>query len=642
MWLDYDDIGPGEEFADALAQALAQSDNLLAIIGPDWLTAEKQGRRRLDDPEDWVRREVAAGLAGRAVVTPVLVGHALLPTVEELPEPLQALPGRQAIEVRPEHFDDDVEELIRRMGGWRRRWRGFPLWAWAVAVTVVAGLLLVAFVVRRNMAPLIDPQQIEAVADVPEEIDLRSWVTDDRDGELTFVTDFVSENAGSVENLGDGRVVYTAPRGFYGDDSFEFSVSDEGREESSGTAHVDVLLGAMSGAFNVAVAELAVTGAEEEVGLDLSEAMYDQIVQDLSAQTDVDVEVAEPSAVRVLRGDTSEARAEAAAELAERVEADVVVFGTVEMAEGLTDVAAEFFVSDRGLTGAEELAGVYPLDTIQLATTDPIAVRRRTAESLQPKILSLTQLVLGLSHYQLNELDEYAEAETLFEDALASWPGLKGREVVLSLLGNVTGLQNDVDTAEGYFADALSLDPDYARARFGAAEVTYQRSRGQPCGRIGEKADVAGLEDAVAQFEEVIDLPGPPLAFIPERARIEIGKIYECLHMNGGGHLEEAREILEDAIDDISDETRLVDLTADAHFSLGLYHLLKGNGGAAIAEFETALNTTRNSLRKRGFYHSMALIYLCQFDEPELADTYYQEAEAIAGPPLEPLECPAP
>ena len=634
MWLDHDDIKPGEEFSDALDDALAQSDNLLAIIGPDWLTAEKDGGRRLDDPEDWVRREVAAGLAGRAAVTPVLVGHAQLPEVEELPEPLKTLPGRQAIEVRPEHFDDDVEQLIRRMGGWRRRWRGFPLWAWAVAVTVVAGLLLVAFVVRRNMAPLIDPQLIEAVADVPEEIDLRSWVTDDRDGELTFVTDFVSENAGSVENLGGGRVVYTAPRGFYGDDSFEFSVRDEGREESSGTAHVDVLLGAMSGAFNVAVAELAVTGAEQEVGLDLSEAVYDQIVQDLSAQTDVDVEVAEPGAVRLLPGDTSEARAEAAAELAERVEADVVVFGTVDMSDGLTDVAAEFFVSDRGLTGAEELSGIYPLDTVSLATTDPVAVRRRTAESLQPRIHALTQMALGLSHYQLNE---YSEAETLFQEALASWPGTNGLEVVLSLLGNVRGLQKDLNGAEGYFADALSLDPNYARARFGTAEVTYQRSRGQRCRGSGE-ADIAGLEDAVAQFEEVVDLPGPPLAFIPERARIEIGKIYQCLYSNGAGHLEEARELLDDVITDISDETRLVDLTADAHFSLGTYHLLKGDRGEAIAEFETAVNTTRNDIRKRGFYYSMAFIQ-CQLDEPDRAETYYREAEAIPGPPLDPLRC---
>ena len=115
-----------------------------------------------------MRREVAAGLAGRAVVTPVLVGHAQLPTIEELPEPLQGLPGRQAIEVRPERFDDDVRDLTRRIGGWRRRWRGFPLWAWALAVTAVAGLLFVAFLVRRNMAPLVDPEQIEAVAGVPQ------------------------------------------------------------------------------------------------------------------------------------------------------------------------------------------------------------------------------------------------------------------------------------------------------------------------------------------------------------------------------------------------------------------------------------------------------------------------------------------
>ena len=519
------------------------------------------------------------------------------------------------------------------MGGWRRRWRGFPLWAWALAATAVAGLLLVAFVVRRNMAPLIDPQQIEAVAGEGREIDILDWVTDDRDGVLTLVADLVSDEQGTVENLGDGRVVYTAPRDFYGNDSFGFSVSDEGREVTTATAHIEVLLGAMSGAFNVAVAELAVTGADQEMGLDLSQAVYDQIAQDLG-DTEVKVGVAEPRAVRVLSGDTPEARAQAAAELAERVEADVVVFGTVESRPGQTDVIPEFFVSSRNLSGAEELSGVYPLDTIKVNSTDPLTVRRQTVSSLQPKILALTQLVLGLSHYQLNE---YSEAEALFEEALASWPGTNGRVVVLSFLGNVNGLQGDLDAAEGYFADALSLDPEYARARFGAAEVSFHRSRGPACAGSGA-ADVAGLEDAVTQFEEVGELPGPPLVFIPERARVEIAKIYQCLFLNGGGHLEEAREILEAVIDHVSDETRLDDLTADAHFSLVLYHLLEGNQETAIAEFETAVDTTRNDLRKRGFYHSMA-VYMCQIDQPELAETYYREAEAITGPPLDPPQC---
>ncbi len=636
-WLDHDKIKPGEEFAKALADALAQSDVLLAVIGPDWLTAEKDGARRLEDPEDWVRREITAGLSGRAVVTPVLVGHAKLPAVEELPEPLQALPGRQAIEVRPERFDDDVKELVRRIGGWRRRWRGFPLWAWAVAITAVAGLLLLAFLVRRNMAPLIDPVRVEAVAGVPTEIDLLSWVKDDREGVLTLLPESGSENKGSVEDLGNGRVLYTAPRDFYGDDSFDFRVRDAGRLESAGTAHVDVLLGAMDGAFNVAVAELIVSGAEPEVGLDISNAIYDQISEDL-IETDVDIKVAEPEMVGVLRGDTSETRAEAAAELAERIEADVVVFGIVAMTGGQTDISAEFFVSDRGLTGAEELAGVYPLDTVELSTTDPIAVQRSTAQHLQPRIRALTQLALGLSHYQLNE---YPEAETLFEEALALWPGSNGREVILSLLGNVNGLQDDLDAAEGYFSDALSLDPDFARALFGAAEVSYQRARGMACGGSGD-ADVSGLEEAVAQFEGVIDLPGPTLAFIPERARVEIGKIYECLHLNGGGHLEKARETLEGVIGDISDETRLVDLTADAHFSLGVYHLLKGDQDAAINEFETAIDTTRNDVRKRGFYYSIAVIYLCQLGQPEMAQTYLREAESLPGPPLDPIQCTTP
>jgi tetratricopeptide (TPR) repeat protein len=636
VWLDYDDIGPGEQFEEALNEALAQSDNLLAIIGPDWLTAVKDGHRRLDDPEDWVRREVAAGLSGRAAVTPVLVGNAQLPTAEELPEPLKTLPARQAIEVRPERFDDDVEDLIRRIGGWRRRWHGFPLWAWAATVTAVVALLVVAFVVRRNMAPLIDPEQIEAVAGVPVEVDLLSWADDDRDGPLTLIPDPISENQASVEDLGDGRVIYTAQRTFHGDDSFGFRVRDEGGLETSETAHVHVLLGAMGGAFNIAVTEMAATGAEEGVGLDLSQAVHDQIVEDL-AQADVEVAVEGPGVVGPLSGETSEMRAEAAAELADRVHADVVVFGTVEIGDGLTDVAAEYFVSDRGLTGAEELAGAYPLDTISLATTDPVAVRRRTAEELQPRILGLTDMALGLSHSQLNE---YSEAEVLFEEALESWPDANGRVVVLSLLGNVNGFQDDLDSAESYFTDALSLDPNNARSRFGAAELTYLRARGPICGGSGE-VDLAGLEDAVSQFEEVGELPSPPLAFIPERARIEVAKIYQCMYQNRAGHLDDAREILEGVLAEISDETRLVDLAADVHFSLGIQHLLERDQQAAIAEFEEAVETTRNEIRKRSFHYSLAFIYQCQLDQRDRAEVHMQEAESLPGPQLDPIQCDA-
>ncbi|HSJ85391.1 MAG TPA: tetratricopeptide repeat protein, partial [Acidimicrobiia bacterium] len=394
------------------------------------------------------------------------------------------------------------------------------------------------------------------------------------------------------------------------------------------------------GDFNVVVPEFSAT--DQTSGTRISQALFEQIAITLGGVTDVNIEVAGPGEVGDLAGDTPESRAEAAADLADQVGADVVVYGTLEILEGLSNLSAEFYLSSRGLTGAEELAGIYPLDSVQLATTDPIALSQAASRFLEPKIIALTQLAIGLSHYQLNE---YAEAQELFTEAEASWPSsagrINGREVVLSLLGNVSGLQNDLDAADDYFTRALDLDPEYSRARFGAAEVGFQRSRGSLCGGTGE-GDVAGLEDAIRQFEVLIDLPAPPLAFLPERARLEIGKIYECLTLYGVDRRDQAREIIEAVIADVSGETRLRDLEAEAHFSLGIYHLLNGDQPAALAEFNTAVETTVNPIRKRGFYLSLAAIHLCQLDQPDLAETYLRAAEDLTGEPVEPIDCAAP
>ncbi|MGH8871093.1 MAG: TIR domain-containing protein [Acidimicrobiia bacterium] len=640
VWLDHTDIGPGQEFAEALDQALTHSDVLLAIIGPDWLTAEKEGRRRLDDPEDWVRREVVTALGlGRVQVIPVLVGEAPLPEPEDLPEPLQRIPKLQAITVRPDRFEDDVDHLTERIGGWRRRWHGFPLWTWLLGAAMVVGGLTAAFVIRSNRPPLVATQQVSAIGGIPTEIDIASWVTDEEPAGLVFSIENETAHGGTVADNGGGRVTYTGPGRYSGPDSFGFTVRDEHGAQASEIVNVTVSLGPIGGDFNVAVAEFSATA--QTSGARLSHTLFEQIATTLGAETDVNIEVAGPSEVGALAGDTPEGRAEAAADLADRVGADVVVYGTLEILDGLSNLSAEFYVSSRGLTGAEELAGVYPLDTVSLGTSDPLALSQAASRFLEPKIIALTQLAIGLSHYQLNE---YAEAEALFNEAVASWPSsagrINGQEVVLSLLGNVSGLQGDVEAADDFFTRALDLDPDYSRARFGAAEVGFQRSRGSLCGGSGE-ADIVGLEDAVRQFEELIDLPAPPLAFLPERARLEIGRIYQCLTLNGVDRRDDAREILEAVIADISGETRLRDLEAEAHFSLGIYHLLNGDRPAALAEFDTAVDTTVNPIRKRGFYLSLGVIHLCQLDQPDLAETYLRAAEDLPGPPLEPIDCAA-
>ena len=110
-------IEPGIDFAEAIAQKLVHVDVLLAVIGPRWLVAAdtKTAKRRLDDPDDLVRQEIATALRRRIRVVPVLVGGATLPSVEELPEDLRELVRRNACELSDTRWDYDVQQLARRL-----------------------------------------------------------------------------------------------------------------------------------------------------------------------------------------------------------------------------------------------------------------------------------------------------------------------------------------------------------------------------------------------------------------------------------------------------------------------------------------------------------------------------------------------
>src|SRR5688572_13764529 len=56
VFVDVDKIGIGGDFVEIIKRSVSSTDALLALIGPEWLTATKaDGTRRLDDPRDFVR-----------------------------------------------------------------------------------------------------------------------------------------------------------------------------------------------------------------------------------------------------------------------------------------------------------------------------------------------------------------------------------------------------------------------------------------------------------------------------------------------------------------------------------------------------------------------------------------------------------
>lgn len=108
-------IKEGERYAEKLGEGLAGARIVLVVIGREW--ASEKNLFRLSQEEDWVRREIAAGLArtGEVVVIPVLVDGAPLPPVARLPPALQPLLSIEAAVVSTHRFKDDAPRLVRRL-----------------------------------------------------------------------------------------------------------------------------------------------------------------------------------------------------------------------------------------------------------------------------------------------------------------------------------------------------------------------------------------------------------------------------------------------------------------------------------------------------------------------------------------------
>ena len=80
LFMDIDAIEPGLDFEEVINEKLEACDVMLAVIGPNWATSrDESGALRLEDPDDFVRLEIAAALKRDIRVIPVLVDGAKIP-----------------------------------------------------------------------------------------------------------------------------------------------------------------------------------------------------------------------------------------------------------------------------------------------------------------------------------------------------------------------------------------------------------------------------------------------------------------------------------------------------------------------------------------------------------------------------------
>ncbi|RSM90411.1 TIR domain-containing protein [Kibdelosporangium aridum] len=110
-------IQVGEDFTTRILQGLRQCAILLVVIGPQWLTkTDRQGARRLDSPEDWVRREIIEAFRTGLRVIPVFLDSTDVINESDLPDDLASLARCQYLRLHHRNDDRDVARLLEEVG----------------------------------------------------------------------------------------------------------------------------------------------------------------------------------------------------------------------------------------------------------------------------------------------------------------------------------------------------------------------------------------------------------------------------------------------------------------------------------------------------------------------------------------------
>ena len=202
------DMRAGTNFPSVLEQRLAECKVMLVLIGPNWLNAKDDlGNRRLDDPYDWVRLEIATALKHQITIIPVRINGTDLPLKSALPEDIRGLLNYQAVSVTHIGFRHEMAGLVRDIRAVsdpssRRRYV-------ALAVGALA-LLLAVFFLRYPLLERLHPapQDLSSTTDNTKQNDL--WIA--KPGEwVLFAFDMKPVafyfNPSSVKYFGD-RVAF--------------------------------------------------------------------------------------------------------------------------------------------------------------------------------------------------------------------------------------------------------------------------------------------------------------------------------------------------------------------------------------------------------------------------------------------------
>lgn len=345
--------------------------------------------------------------------------------------------------------------------------------------------------------------------------------------------------------------------------------------------------------------------------------------------------------IGVVSGNSVSERRAAAQAIAERVGANMVVYGNLAVDETPVRFVPEFYVTAIR-DEADEIVGEHQLGS-------PISVRLpidlyddRTGTffegNLGVRVDALVWftrgLALDLSGRHADALDTFRQAEM----ALENWNDTQGKDVLYYFLGrellflsnpdfypeNADVAGEFLNQAEAAFNRAIAINPIYARGHIGLGGVYFQRA--QYLLSPETRLVTSDLDDAILHYSQAIT---ESLAVSDRQTELK-GRLGRGLSYSlqgdallRAGQFEAAADIYDRAVSEI--EHSLALLTETQHRLSAQAYL--GLGGAQEGRAYIARHIDHNDANARRFYENARVAYqhCVEQTEAEFYDTFLQD-----------------
>jgi hypothetical protein len=380
--------------------------------------------------------------------------------------------------------------------------------------------------------------------------------------------------------------------------------------------------------FCIAVAGFAEVGDDAKgVGSVFAANLSNGLRENLAElETNMSIAVWGPAEAGSVRGNTPQELDASAKELAERIGADILVYGQVDASTQPWQVTPLFYISPNyAFEDASEIIGQEELGSPFNAPGDYKALRlKRMNDEATPRGKMLAALTVGMTHYLTQD---YPGSLTIFKTALLdveSWGDPAAKKLINLLLGNsmmkVIESTKDyslIEQAEYYFNEA-NIDQQYARAYIGLGSMAYLRSQ-MLAYRTKNPADLdrSWLKKSLDYYNQAVSLAQEPdLAHVREKADMWIGQDYfasEYANLYATGQdpdfsaaAVEFKKVI--AAYEKQPSTILKGLAAEAHARLGLIYRLEGRTVESIQEYKLALSLSSDSADKELYNKALATL----------------------------------